>query len=344
MSKRVPIPKDIEAEILFGSDHVCCICRDRTKTVQIHHIDSNNSNNIKANLAVLCLSDHDRASTKSKISKGLTPKEIQKYKESWEKLVIESRKSIDLSYHAQLVRFDGEDVDTIYLDVGNNILRAFQDPDTFDALGFQWGNVDLYTDADKRKFTISDPLRTLKNSRKIRVRFKNGNRANEVYVVWDDGRKHHIPDPDTLEELGGFQSVEDVDYLEYNSIPHGTKIIDIFTRRNRDLLREMMKEASTTDLSVTEPSFQKTAYQGGSHKINVEVLNDEHDSFTLSVTSTAVGMWGINDQNVFPTLQELAKLIIAGHRRGTPYQKEYSFNSDYKSLDEAANWIKRNHV
>jgi len=52
---RTPIPSDLAAEVLFASDNTCCVCRERGKRIQIHHIDESPSNNVFENLAVLCL-------------------------------------------------------------------------------------------------------------------------------------------------------------------------------------------------------------------------------------------------------------------------------------------------
>jgi hypothetical protein len=40
-AQRSTIPLTIADEVLFASDHTCCICRVRNKDVQIHHIDGN---------------------------------------------------------------------------------------------------------------------------------------------------------------------------------------------------------------------------------------------------------------------------------------------------------------
>ena len=47
---RTPIPSEIASEILFLSDRTCCICYERGKEVQIHHIDENPSNNSLNNM------------------------------------------------------------------------------------------------------------------------------------------------------------------------------------------------------------------------------------------------------------------------------------------------------
>ncbi len=52
--------------------------------MQIHHIDGNASNNEEANLAVLCLPHHDKATAPPSLTARLKPSEIRTYKLSWE--------------------------------------------------------------------------------------------------------------------------------------------------------------------------------------------------------------------------------------------------------------------
>lgn len=89
---RTKIPIRIEDEILFESDHTCCICRTKGKDVQIHHIDGNNSNHTPDNLAVVCLDCHSRVTGKRGLGKSYRPGEIRRYKRAWEKHIEDSRK------------------------------------------------------------------------------------------------------------------------------------------------------------------------------------------------------------------------------------------------------------
>ena len=150
--RRIPIPKNIEAEVLFESDHTCCICRNQSLNPQVCHIDNNPANNRKGNLIVLCLNHHDRASSKSTMSKSYTKEELKKYKREWESIVQERRKSLEDPQMARIIRFDGRDVNTVYLETQPGVLRAFQDTYTFVFLGYDWGNVDIYPDSDKKNF------------------------------------------------------------------------------------------------------------------------------------------------------------------------------------------------
>jgi hypothetical protein len=79
---RTAIPDSLRTTVLLANRHACCICQ--RIDVQIHHIDGNNSNNEQTNLAVLCLSHHDKATAPPSLTARLKPSEISAYKQSWE--------------------------------------------------------------------------------------------------------------------------------------------------------------------------------------------------------------------------------------------------------------------
>lgn len=70
------------SEILLANRHACCVCQDHK--VQIHHIDSDPSNNEIKNLAVLCLKHHDQATMQAGLSSKLNPRDVREYKRTWE--------------------------------------------------------------------------------------------------------------------------------------------------------------------------------------------------------------------------------------------------------------------
>ncbi len=80
---RVPIPPEVAAEVLFASDHTCCVCRDPGRAVQIHHIDENPANNTKANLSVLCLLCHDDTQIKGGFGRKLGADLVTQYRDDW---------------------------------------------------------------------------------------------------------------------------------------------------------------------------------------------------------------------------------------------------------------------
>ena len=89
--------------ILFDSDFSCCICRNRNKPIQIHHIDENPANNQMDNLAVLCLEDHDKATIKGGLGCQMTPGLVKKFRDEWLEIV-SSRRNKHL--HSQLSEID----------------------------------------------------------------------------------------------------------------------------------------------------------------------------------------------------------------------------------------------
>lgn len=80
---RVPISADQAAEVLYAFDRTCCICNERGKTTQIHHIDDDPSNNNNHNLAVLCLECHNDTLIKGGFGRKLDKKLVIKYRNEW---------------------------------------------------------------------------------------------------------------------------------------------------------------------------------------------------------------------------------------------------------------------
>jgi hypothetical protein len=83
---RIPIPEDISAELRCSNRHTCCICRISRKHTQIHHIDSDPSNNNLENLVVLCLDCHSIVTGDEGLGRRYTGLEVTTYKTSWERL------------------------------------------------------------------------------------------------------------------------------------------------------------------------------------------------------------------------------------------------------------------
>ena len=80
---RTPIPSDLATEVLFASDNTCCVCRERGKTIQIHHIDENPSNNAFENLSILCLECHNDTQLKGGFGQKLSGSLVIKYRDEW---------------------------------------------------------------------------------------------------------------------------------------------------------------------------------------------------------------------------------------------------------------------
>ena len=80
---RTQIPTDLVTKVLFASDKTCCVCRERGKTVQIHHIDENPSNNVFENLAVLCSECHNETHVKGGFGRQLNSNLVIEYRGKW---------------------------------------------------------------------------------------------------------------------------------------------------------------------------------------------------------------------------------------------------------------------
>ena len=96
MSKaRVPITSELATEAMFRSDRTCCVCRERGKTVQIHHIDEDPSNNQFDNFAVLCLECHNDTQIKGGFGRKLNRDLVIKYRNEWLERVQSRRDEAD---------------------------------------------------------------------------------------------------------------------------------------------------------------------------------------------------------------------------------------------------------
>lgn len=95
MTARVPIPHDTAAEIMFISDRTCCVCNERGKPVQIHHIDENPGNNVIENLSVLCLECHNDTQIRGGFGRKLNSPLVIRYREEWIARVKKRREDAD---------------------------------------------------------------------------------------------------------------------------------------------------------------------------------------------------------------------------------------------------------
>jgi hypothetical protein len=92
---RIPIPKELAAEILYEFDRTCCVCSEKGKSVQIHHIDENPGNNSKNNLTVLCFDCHEETQVKGGFGRKLDAPQVLKYKSEWLERVCKRRQEAD---------------------------------------------------------------------------------------------------------------------------------------------------------------------------------------------------------------------------------------------------------
>jgi uncharacterized protein DUF3298 len=89
--QRVEIPAGVAATVLFQSDRTCCVCRQRGRPIQIHHIDDAPGNNASDNLAVLCFDCHRETQIRGGFDRKLDALQVRLYKEDWIKRVEATR-------------------------------------------------------------------------------------------------------------------------------------------------------------------------------------------------------------------------------------------------------------
>jgi hypothetical protein len=82
---RPPIPEQTIIKLLYESKMTCCICRDNSKSVIIHHIEewSLSKDHSDGNLVVLCLQHHDEAHIKRDLSLTLSKLRLIEIKKKW---------------------------------------------------------------------------------------------------------------------------------------------------------------------------------------------------------------------------------------------------------------------
>ena len=81
--QRTTIPEDTASHARWLSDDTCCICHEREKDIQLHHIDEDPQNHNIKNLAVLCLECHNKTQKKGGFARGLTPNYVTKCRDNW---------------------------------------------------------------------------------------------------------------------------------------------------------------------------------------------------------------------------------------------------------------------
>lgn len=93
--KKVDIPIELAARVLFRADRTCCVCRTAGKPVQLHHIDENPSNNVERNLAVLCLDCHTDTMIRGGFHRKLDAEQVILYRDDWKQIIAKRRAAVD---------------------------------------------------------------------------------------------------------------------------------------------------------------------------------------------------------------------------------------------------------
>lgn len=88
-SGRPPIPPEHFIRTLYDNRWVCCVCRDASRPIIVHHIKpwAESRDHSQANLAVLCSIHHGEAHSTHALELTLTPDRLKAAKATWEQEV-----------------------------------------------------------------------------------------------------------------------------------------------------------------------------------------------------------------------------------------------------------------
>lgn len=100
---RVSVHSNLVADIMFASDATCCVCRERGKGVQIHHIDEDPNSNVFTNLAVLCFECHNQTQLSGGFGRKLNGDLVVKYRDEWLARVVQRRDAADSAVVEKMV-------------------------------------------------------------------------------------------------------------------------------------------------------------------------------------------------------------------------------------------------
>lgn len=102
---RPPIPDETVVRLLHESRRTCCVCRDGSKSIIIHHIKewAKSHDHSESNLVVVCLEHHDAAHTRKGLSLSLTAKQLRAHKRKW----LDQVASLDAHAVLGLAKIDG---------------------------------------------------------------------------------------------------------------------------------------------------------------------------------------------------------------------------------------------
>jgi hypothetical protein len=92
---RVSVPEEVRAKILLESARTCCVCQVPGRSVQLHHINDDPSDNSDRNLAVLCLDCHNETQVSGGFGRHLSAADVRVHRDNWIRRVQERRERAD---------------------------------------------------------------------------------------------------------------------------------------------------------------------------------------------------------------------------------------------------------
>lgn len=95
MNARTEIPPDVAAHVHFLADRTCCVCRERGKGLQLHHLDGVPTNHSLENLAALCLECHSKTQIRGGFCRTLDAHQVAEFRDDWYRRVATRRDRAD---------------------------------------------------------------------------------------------------------------------------------------------------------------------------------------------------------------------------------------------------------
>jgi len=138
--KRTQIPSTIAAQVLFEHDRTCSVCRRRGKPVQIHHLDADPSNQVLANLTVLCFDCHRETQIRGGFDRKLDADQLILFRDDWLRLVRRQR-AADEDARESLSRTQGRE-----LELATSVAEILRENEQYELLAMHYnaiGNVEL---------------------------------------------------------------------------------------------------------------------------------------------------------------------------------------------------------
>lgn len=135
---RTEIPSGTAARVLFTSDRTCCVCRQRGKAVQIHHIDDDPANNEIGNLAILCFDCHRDTQIRGGVDRKLDADQVILYRDDWHSVVARARVQAEASQGA---RTDREQLELV-----TSVAEIYRENEQYELLAIHYdaiGNKEL---------------------------------------------------------------------------------------------------------------------------------------------------------------------------------------------------------
>lgn len=108
MKSRSGIPPDLAARIHLLADRTCCVCRERGKGLQLHHLDGVPANHSLENLAALCLECHAQTQIRGGFVRALDAHQVAAFREDWYRRVSSRRDRADELASGRATRAAGD--------------------------------------------------------------------------------------------------------------------------------------------------------------------------------------------------------------------------------------------